>query len=274
MKNNLNKYRFLLFDEITTSFHCIAESSFHQHCVLRVSHLIVSSSSSSSLYQRALIISAATDGKIVFWDVTKLTYDSVCCERTKDSDDDSHHHYHHHHQHHHVDRKQQVSHDSSHEGEVVLDTNYTKISTSLRRHQDQHHYQHHDNPVDIGEPLWCHRCHQSGVNSLSIRKVSDLTYLIATGGDDNAICVLIIKLTFSDGNKDRVDVLKCHTKKDAHAAQVTARDDDDNVKDKQLDIFFGDRCLDQIRDDYLCCSSLARCHSEGDRSQPGTAVER
>ena len=68
--------RLLAFNETTGLFTILAASSFHQHCVLKVKHLILREQGQSNTVRTSkdsnlhvLLISAATDGRIAIWDV-------------------------------------------------------------------------------------------------------------------------------------------------------------------------------------------------------------
>lgn len=61
-------FRFFLFEEDSREVTFIAFSNFHDHCVLKVTHVIHKSEQATS----ALILSVATDGRVAFWDVTDL----------------------------------------------------------------------------------------------------------------------------------------------------------------------------------------------------------
>ncbi|XP_043934684.1 WD repeat-containing protein 6 [Protopterus annectens] len=115
----------------------LAESCFHQRCVLRVE---VFSYQPACGQRRTFMCSAATDGKIAFWDITEL-----------------------------INRVQ-----SAH--------NFVDLEHGI---------------LDLGCPESVLQIHQSGVSSLHIRDTEkDGEYLLATGGDDNAVhlCFLTVDL--------------------------------------------------------------------------------
>jgi hypothetical protein len=47
--------------------------------------------------------------------------------------------------------------------------------------------------------------------------------MLVTGGDDNAIHVILLDLTWTEGQKVKVKVIGSNSKLDAHAAQVTGK---------------------------------------------------
>ena len=78
--------RIFFFDELKKSFHMVAQSDFHQHCVLRVKHYITRPSTSDqqrsqqvtlhslggAVRSPVLAFSAASDGNIALWDISQL----------------------------------------------------------------------------------------------------------------------------------------------------------------------------------------------------------
>ena len=57
-------FRFFIFDEENRSLVSILSTDFHNHCVLKVCHLVYK--------QRIIFLSAATDGQIALWDITTV----------------------------------------------------------------------------------------------------------------------------------------------------------------------------------------------------------
>ena len=72
-------FRFFLFEEDSREITFIASSNFHNHCILKVTHVIHKSDHVTS----ALVLSAATDGKVAFWDMTDMCK-SVVNDVTRD----------------------------------------------------------------------------------------------------------------------------------------------------------------------------------------------
>ena len=77
-------FRFFLFEENSREVTFITSSNFHDHCVLKVQHVIHKSELSVS----ALILSAATDGRVAFWNVTDLCNFVVHTRITKEKDEE------------------------------------------------------------------------------------------------------------------------------------------------------------------------------------------
>lgn len=66
-------FRLFWYDEQNLIFHLVAESRFHDHCVLCVKHIIHKEAAATEGERcRSFIFSSATDGKIAFWDATDL----------------------------------------------------------------------------------------------------------------------------------------------------------------------------------------------------------
>jgi hypothetical protein len=90
----------LAFDEMSRVLTLVASSPYHNHCVLKTSHVILPNAhmtqpcdqghvtESDQWPVRVVILSAATDGKVAFWDVTEIckeftsTYFSESLENT------------------------------------------------------------------------------------------------------------------------------------------------------------------------------------------------
>ena len=75
--------RIFRFDEVNTTFCLVAQSDYHDHCVLTVRHLIVTVSDNQ---RRAYILSAGTDGRIAFWDITDIATECVQSEEKGSSE--------------------------------------------------------------------------------------------------------------------------------------------------------------------------------------------
>ncbi|XP_051874905.1 WD repeat-containing protein 6 [Pristis pectinata] len=124
--------RLFVIDEGEKKILLLAESFYHQRCVLKLqtfTHQLTSTG------RRVFLCSAATDGRIALWDI------SLIIEKAK----------------------------------------ATNIFPE-RTHQ----------PWDLGSPCLVFKAHQCGVNGLDIRPLDDGRYLLASGGDDNAIRVWVI----------------------------------------------------------------------------------
>ena len=70
------------FDETNKSFCLLTQSDFHNHCILTVKHFIITTSAN---HKRAYILSAGTDGRIAFWDVTNVVKKCTCSEEKRSS---------------------------------------------------------------------------------------------------------------------------------------------------------------------------------------------
>ncbi|XP_035825991.1 WD repeat-containing protein 6 isoform X2 [Aplysia californica] len=200
--------RVLLFDEATQNFSAVVQSSFHKGCVLKVTHHLQHTSDSQPTL---LLLSASTNGQIVVWKlgqevIQKCTNDRSLNHRGKvktNKNPDNH-----------CERGQQNQSKAGsceagtdeEEGDVSDD--YTDFT---RQGEDDKEDKHKD-----WQPLASLPAHQSGVNSLHSLQVSDSQFLVASGGDDNAVTVQLCQLSGV-----QVNLLCKVTQHRAHAAQVT-----------------------------------------------------
>ncbi|CAG8549444.1 9494_t:CDS:10 [Gigaspora margarita] len=66
-------------------------------------------------------------------------------------------------------------------------------------------FQHHT-PYNLGTPIFSYQAHQSGVNCLALHQMTNLTtsnfikesYMVVTGGEDNAIAAIILEFTYHE----------------------------------------------------------------------------
>lgn len=154
--------RFFVMSECSRQMLLVAESFYHQRCVLKVEAFVHTSANDS----RVLLCSAATDGRIALWDISGTVS--------------------------HADR--------------ILEKG------------------HIDCPLqDLGSICFTLSTHQCGINSLCVQMCSDGQYLVASGGDDNSICVCWLKLDYmsQDGPQGGVQLLRTVSATSAHAAHVT-----------------------------------------------------
>ena len=78
--------RFFLFEEDSREVIFIGSSNFHNHCILKVTHVI----HKSELLTSAFVLSAATDGRVAFWDITDLcqsVIDDITIDKTSKTGD-------------------------------------------------------------------------------------------------------------------------------------------------------------------------------------------
>eukprot|EP00062_Callorhinchus_milii_P006138 gi/632946816/ref/XP_007888745.1/ PREDICTED: WD repeat-containing protein 6 [Callorhinchus milii] len=161
--------RLFMMDEGQKKILLLAESFYHQRCVLKVEtfkHQPTTGQSGS-----VFLCSAATDGRIVFWDLTHTI------ERAR--------------------REQSIC-DKVHQ------------------------------PWELGAPCFALKSHQCGINSLQVRAVGGERYLVASGGDDNALHVSVISVGTPSrcpepGQRDQASVRLIRQLRvaDAHSAHVT-----------------------------------------------------
>ena len=90
----LSHFRWLSFDEDSQELGVVASSAFHDHCVLKTCHVTVTSSEmigacdldhvtgSDHRPIRLFVLTAATDGKVAFWDVTDIYRTLASCSQS------------------------------------------------------------------------------------------------------------------------------------------------------------------------------------------------
>ena len=75
--------RLFLFEEDSREVIFVASSNFHDHCVLKIKHVI----HKSEHMPLALIVSAATDGRVAFWNISHICKSVVDYLLAKDKED-------------------------------------------------------------------------------------------------------------------------------------------------------------------------------------------
>ena len=63
--------------------------------------------------------------------------------------------------------------------------------------------------------------HQSGINSFDLEKVSENEYLIATGGDDNLLSLIVFNLIPIENGNLSVEIVTKWSSSTSHCAQIT-----------------------------------------------------
>ncbi|KAM4022129.1 tRNA (34-2'-O)-methyltransferase regulator WDR6 isoform 1-T2 [Anomaloglossus baeobatrachus] len=148
--------RFFVLRENSRQMILVAESFYHQRCVLKVETFIHTFGNKS----RVMLCSGATDGHIALWDVSVIISGA----------------------------------------DMMLEKGET------------------DCPLqDLGSVCFTASVHQCGINSLCVRMIKDGQYLVASGGDDNSICVSLLILDHNEG----AQLLRSVSANSAHAAHVT-----------------------------------------------------
>lgn len=98
--------------------------------------------------------------------------------------------------------------------------NFTK--TVLKIHKDVNIGK--DHKIDFNDnPIAQFRLHQSGINSFDLKHMDEDKYLLATGGDDNLLCLLCFQLRILENNALSVETLSNWTTTSAHSAQITGK---------------------------------------------------
>ncbi|XP_053406576.1 WD repeat-containing protein 6-like [Mercenaria mercenaria] len=124
---------------------------------------------------RIVILSAATDGKVAFWDITE-----TCKE--------------------------------------FLSTN---SSTSASSSVNEKESSKPEKKLWNIDPVFALELHQSGINSLYFGKYAGDTYILVTGGDDNAVHVSLVTMA-THATRVKVKVIAKGKNKSAHSAQITS----------------------------------------------------
>ncbi|KAF9433589.1 WD repeat-containing protein 6 [Entomortierella beljakovae] len=146
--------RIWLYDEETNSFTLAIDASYHNKCILQVSHVRVGDG--------VLMLTAATDGQIAIWDVTKaldeflIKYDAEMNKTVK-------------------------PHSPS----------YGKNRQKVQREYAQR----------LVGPLAKVTVHMSGVNSLFISNFDQEGIIAVTGGDDNALAAIKIEASWDSSSR-------------------------------------------------------------------------
>ncbi|XP_038668167.1 WD repeat-containing protein 6 isoform X1 [Scyliorhinus canicula] len=133
--------RLFLIDECQRNIVLLAESFYHQRCVLKLQTFIYQQATRG---HRAFLCSAATDGRIAFWDVSRTI---------------------------------------------------ERVTLANILQEGVHH------PWGLESPCLVLKAHQCGVSGLHIRALEEGRYLLASGGDDNAIRVWVVSVE-SAGDDD------------------------------------------------------------------------
>ncbi|KAG2172335.1 hypothetical protein INT43_004877 [Umbelopsis isabellina] len=155
--------RLWLFDETAKKFFLVADGIWHMKCLLQITHFLVPDRPGG---EGVVIVTTATDGKLAFWDATRVISDFINSYKT---------------------------------GTVP---SHSKLPT----------------------PFYHYQAHLSGVNALDIQSLDDGSLIVASGGEDNALAVNWISITYSDHQSPQAsvnakgDIAKIAS---AHASSVT-----------------------------------------------------
>ncbi|XP_064630402.1 tRNA (34-2'-O)-methyltransferase regulator WDR6-like [Lineus longissimus] len=162
-------------------FKLLGETEFHDHCLLCVEHLITGELPS----RKVLLLSAGTDGRIAFWDITKTVAAAGVQDKVTGSD---------------VSDAEEI-YDAAGDTDVAAAGCIRSESVEV-----------------FVEPSCVIEAHQSGVNALAVRKLTDDVYLLASGGDDNALVLTEFCITDSPS---AVAARREIRQASAHATQIT-----------------------------------------------------
>ncbi|XP_067854519.1 WD repeat-containing protein 6 [Heptranchias perlo] len=132
--------RLFLIDESQKKIQLLAESFYHQRCVLKLQTFTYQP---ATRRRRVFLCSAATDGRIAFWDISRT-----------------------------IERPTVAN--------ILLESAHR--------------------PWELGTPRLVFEAHQCGVNGLHLRPLDDGRYLLASGGDDNAVRLWVISVRAVGGD--------------------------------------------------------------------------
>ncbi|KAF8980771.1 WD repeat-containing protein 6 [Entomortierella lignicola] len=138
------------FDEATNAFILAIDTTYHDKCILQVSHVKVGGG--------IMMLTAATDGKIAIWDLTSALGEFLS---RYDADEN----------------KTVMPHSPS----------YGKNKQKVRKVYAQ----------PLASPIGEVTAHMSGVNSLYVQDLGQEGILAVSGGDDNALTVVLIKASWN-----------------------------------------------------------------------------
>lgn len=65
------------------------------------------------------------------------------------------------------------------------------------------------------------RLHQSGINSFDIKILNDSEYILASGGDDNLLSLLVFKFILDENKVSSVQITSTWKTSSIHYAQIT-----------------------------------------------------
>uniref|UniRef100_UPI00398EC101 tRNA (34-2'-O)-methyltransferase regulator WDR6-like isoform X2 n=1 Tax=Pristiophorus japonicus TaxID=55135 RepID=UPI00398EC101 len=211
--------RLFVIDECQKIILLLAESFYHQRCVLKLETFTYQPATRG---RKVFLCSAATDGRIAIWDISRTI------ERAKVTN-------------------------------ILLE----------RAHQ----------PWELAAPRLVLKAHQCGVNGLHVRALDPGRYLLASGGDDNAIRVWVIYV-WAAGDDDvagslegnRCSDIRC-TDTDTGDRSSDVRCTDTDTGDRSSDVRCTDTDTGDRSSDVRCTdtdtgdrSSDVRCTNAGDRS--------
>lgn len=77
------------------------------------------------------------------------------------------------------------------------------------------------NRQETNKPFTQLHIHQSGINSFDIKKISNHEYLLATGGDDNLLSLILIDIIALENGDLSAEILKKYSSSDSHSTQIT-----------------------------------------------------
>ncbi len=161
-------FRVFLFHLGTQEFELIGESLFHDHCVLSVCHVITSAnqgqpSTSTSNQKSCYISSAATDGKVAFWDISKLLQRHLSNKSRTSASGASY------------DTEPPSCDNSPSSKDVGAESSMQK--SSLHSDSVDKHMSLSRSDLDLGSPVLVCQGHQSGVNAMDIGHISSNIFI-------------------------------------------------------------------------------------------------
>nr|XP_006818580.1 PREDICTED: WD repeat-containing protein 6-like [Saccoglossus kowalevskii] len=194
--------RLFSFDLLSRQFTLLGDSCWHDHCILVTKHLYLTPDNPAHCCAPT-IFTGATDGIIAFWDVEAVVQELGKQKHTlKNSSDDD----------------VAMETDATVSSKDVAGKRCDCIRDEQLRSDLSSDKRTSCNKTTLSSPISFWTSHQSGVNSLAVLQVKDDIFVIASGGDDNGVSLLLIHVDDSNFSISVIDMFKIPS---AHAAQVT-----------------------------------------------------
>ncbi|XP_071947066.1 tRNA (34-2'-O)-methyltransferase regulator WDR6-like isoform X2 [Antedon mediterranea] len=223
--------RLFNFSEVHKTFINIWSSSWHNVCLLSLTQIIHKLPEGNAV----VVCSAGTDGRVALWDITNLIYtyhsgvdkcqrsneDKFYSEDSCSSKDDisckgleSNFNLHK------LTKDELMNPESSEHAERHLEKAMSAGSSSSVQIKEDVDITGASGIEENHKPLFTKRIHQSGINTMDIVNTGS-DYLLASGGDDNAIHVTILKVRIQENGHIKFDVGDSFSIPSAHATLIS-----------------------------------------------------
>ncbi|XP_078668527.1 tRNA (34-2'-O)-methyltransferase regulator WDR6-like [Branchiostoma floridae x Branchiostoma belcheri] len=199
--------RLFVYDDRDRRMRLFCVSDFHHHCVLSVDHFFTTTADGTT---HTYVISGATDGQTAVWNVTPFL-SSV------------------YHPTHHDIRVPEMVEASAKVPQILSTgttesqdgTNASTIDSPVLKMKLNSGFPGKTSKLKMDSPDVLLKNHQSGVNAVSIRRVDNDHYLLASGGDDNSLQVTVLAVQEDTPNKPVMVTMATSSVQSAHAATIT-----------------------------------------------------